>query len=200
MEIWTSLIYWCKYKALEHLSRCIRTNWKAGGKNIPHSCRFLGHFWKCPKITWILACGLRFTRETLLWRFLHWLALHFQEILYAKKALSLAASFCFCKCIYCITCHNNSRLIFLSFSFMARKLYALALEKCAPESADNPMMQEVLLGGHLYLMCLKVAESSISMPIFLYSPIHVTLKYMENESALSCERLAVGDLVIYNTP
>lgn len=39
---------------------------------------------------------------------------------------------------------------------MARKLYAFALEKCATESADNPMMQEVLLGGHLYLMTLKV--------------------------------------------
>ena len=51
---------------------------------------------------------------------------------------------------------------------MARKLYALALEKCAPESADNPMMQEVLLGGHLYLMCLKVAESNISMAVFFF--------------------------------
>lgn len=52
-------------------------------------------------------------------------------------------------------------LDFVSFSFMARKLYALALEKCASESADNPMMQEVLLGGHLYLMCLKVMDSVI---------------------------------------
>lgn len=47
--------------------------------------------------------------------------------------------------------HNS-----LFYSFMARKLYAFALEKCATESADNPMMQEVLLGGHLYLMTLKV--------------------------------------------
>ena len=43
---------------------------------------------------------------------------------------------------------------------MARKLYALALEKCAAESADSPMMQEVLLGGHLYLMSLKVRQHS----------------------------------------
>lgn len=42
---------------------------------------------------------------------------------------------------------------------MARKLYALALEKCAAESADSPMMQEVLLGGHLYLMSLKVMNN-----------------------------------------
>jgi len=61
---------------------------------------------------------------------------------------------------------HGSCSIFVSFSFMARKLYALALEKCAPESADNPMMQEVLLGGHLYLMCLKVVERDISMQVF----------------------------------
>ena len=46
-------------------------------------------------------------------------------------------------------------------SFMARKLYALALEKCAAESADSPMMQEVLLGGHLYLMSLKVSQDTV---------------------------------------
>ena len=46
-------------------------------------------------------------------------------------------------------------------SFMARKLYALALEKCAAESADSPMMQEVLLGGHLYLMSLKVGQDTV---------------------------------------
>lgn len=51
---------------------------------------------------------------------------------------------------------------------MARKLYALALEKCAPESADNPMMQEVLLGGHLYLMCLKVIGNDISIQKLLF--------------------------------
>ena len=58
---------------------------------------------------------------------------------------------------------------------MARKLYALALEKCSPESADNPMMQEVLLGGHLYLMCLKVVESNISMPLKKKRPIFRSL-------------------------
>ena len=40
---------------------------------------------------------------------------------------------------------------------MIKKLYALALEKCAVESADNPMNQELLLGGHFYLMVLKVS-------------------------------------------
>ena len=39
---------------------------------------------------------------------------------------------------------------------MARKLYAVVQGKCAVESADSPMNQEVLLGGQLYLMALKV--------------------------------------------
>ena len=46
--------------------------------------------------------------------------------------------------------------VYSSFSFMARKLFAFAQDKCAEESADNPMLQEVLLPGHLYNMCLKV--------------------------------------------
>ena len=40
--------------------------------------------------------------------------------------------------------------------FMVRKLYALAAGRCSAESADSPMNQEILLGGHLYLMILKV--------------------------------------------
>ncbi|XP_020616310.1 DNA-directed RNA polymerase I subunit RPA2-like isoform X2 [Orbicella faveolata] len=56
----------------------------------------------------------------------------------------------------CVCVHLDGNMDkFNLLVFMARKLYALALEKCSPESADNPMMQEVLLGGHLYLMCLK---------------------------------------------
>ena len=44
--------------------------------------------------------------------------------------------------------------------FMTRKLFALALGRCAAESADSPSNQEVLLGGHLYLMVLKVAAQN----------------------------------------
>ena len=40
---------------------------------------------------------------------------------------------------------------------MTRKLYALASGKCAAESADSPSNQEILLGGHFYLMVLKVS-------------------------------------------
>ena len=42
---------------------------------------------------------------------------------------------------------------------MTKKLFDFAKGKCAAESADNPMFQEVLLGGHLYLMVLKVGGS-----------------------------------------
>ena len=41
---------------------------------------------------------------------------------------------------------------------MTRKLYVFAKGGCAAESADNPMFQEALLGGHLYLMVLKVSR------------------------------------------
>ena len=51
--------------------------------------------------------------------------------------------------------------------FMARKLYALALGRCAAESEDSPSNQEVLLGGHLYLMVLKVMCFLI-LPVILY--------------------------------
>jgi DNA-directed RNA polymerase I subunit RPA2 len=40
---------------------------------------------------------------------------------------------------------------------MTRKLYALSSGKCAAESADSPSNQEILLGGHFYLMVLKVS-------------------------------------------
>ncbi|CAB0043496.1 unnamed protein product [Trichogramma brassicae] len=39
--------------------------------------------------------------------------------------------------------------------YMTRKLFAFANDKCAVEGADAVMMQECLLGGHLYLQVLK---------------------------------------------
>lgn len=44
----------------------------------------------------------------------------------------------------------------LFFRLMSQKLFALANDKCAIETPDNPMLQEVLLGGHLYQIVLKV--------------------------------------------
>lgn len=39
--------------------------------------------------------------------------------------------------------------------FMTKKLFALANNKCAVEGTDGVMMQECLLGGHLYLQVIK---------------------------------------------
>lgn len=39
--------------------------------------------------------------------------------------------------------------------FMTQKLFQLAQGKCKPESADSVMMQELLLGGHLYQKIFK---------------------------------------------
>lgn len=38
---------------------------------------------------------------------------------------------------------------------MTKKLFALADNKCAVEGADAVMVQECLLGGHLYLQVIK---------------------------------------------
>lgn len=38
---------------------------------------------------------------------------------------------------------------------MTKKLFTLTENKCAIEGADAVMMQECLLGGHLYLQVLK---------------------------------------------
>ena len=50
-------------------------------------------FLKVLKNSWILACWLRFTWETLLWNFFGWGALRSQEITYAKNSVFQAASF-----------------------------------------------------------------------------------------------------------
>ena len=39
--------------------------------------------------------------------------------------------------------------------FMVKKLFCLVQDKCAVEGVDSVMMQEVVLGGHLYLQLLK---------------------------------------------
>ncbi|XP_048486475.1 DNA-directed RNA polymerase I subunit RPA2 [Plutella xylostella] len=44
---------------------------------------------------------------------------------------------------------------FNALVFMAQKLYALATDKCKVEGADAVMVQEILVGGHLYLQVLK---------------------------------------------
>lgn len=57
---------------------------------------------------------------------------------------------------HCIAIHLNNPLDkFYLLAFMTKKLFALANNKCAVEGADSVMMQECLLGGHLYLQVLK---------------------------------------------
>ena len=41
---------------------------------------------------------------------------------------------------------------------MTKKLFSFAKGECAAESGDSPMVQEILLPGHLYQMVLKVAQ------------------------------------------
>ena len=63
---------------------------------------------------------------------------------------------------------------------MTRKLYALSSGKCAAESADSPSNQEILLGGHFYLMVLKVSGwgSPLDFRVF---PFWFALMHMEWE-------------------
>ena len=49
---------------------------------------------------------------------------------------------------------------------MLRKLYTLVHQNgCKPDDPDSPMMQEILLPGHLYLGVLSVNEIQL---IFFY--------------------------------
>ncbi|XP_046817891.1 DNA-directed RNA polymerase I subunit RPA2 isoform X1 [Vespa crabro] len=57
---------------------------------------------------------------------------------------------------HCIAIHLDDPLDkFYLLAFMTKKLFAVANNKCAVEGADSVMMQECLLGGHLYLQVLK---------------------------------------------
>ncbi|XP_002742157.1 DNA-directed RNA polymerase I subunit RPA2-like [Saccoglossus kowalevskii] len=56
----------------------------------------------------------------------------------------------------CICVHlTNNMDKFNTLVYMVRKLFAFANGECAAENADSTMNQEVLMGGHLYLMYLK---------------------------------------------
>ncbi len=55
---------------------------------------------------------------------------------------------------------------------MTHKLFALSSGKCCAESSDAPSNQEILLGGHLYLMALKVPTPPTHTHIHLYIPPH----------------------------
>ena len=42
--------------------------------------------------------------------------------------------------------------------FMVKKLFCLVQDKCAVEGVDSVMMQEVVLGGHLYLQVWSLTQ------------------------------------------
>lgn len=57
---------------------------------------------------------------------------------------------------HCVAIHLDEPIDkFHLLVFITKKLFALAGNKCAVEGVDSVMMQECLLGGHLYLQVLK---------------------------------------------
>ncbi|KAF7997189.1 hypothetical protein HCN44_005466 [Aphidius gifuensis] len=57
---------------------------------------------------------------------------------------------------YCIAIHlDDPQDKFNLFVYMTKKLFTLINEKCIVEGTDSVMMQECLLGGHLYLQTIK---------------------------------------------
>ncbi|XP_056631027.1 DNA-directed RNA polymerase I subunit RPA2 isoform X1 [Diorhabda sublineata] len=63
------------------------------------------------------------------------------------------ADFIFKKCILIHLDTNEDK--FNMLVFMTQKLFSFAQDKCKIEGADAVMMQELLLGGHLYLQIIK---------------------------------------------
>lgn len=55
---------------------------------------------------------------------------------------------------------------------MIKKLFALVKNECALETPDNPMNQEILLPGHLYMIVLKVC-------VFCFSNFMLNNLYLE---------------------
>ncbi|KAK4874170.1 hypothetical protein RN001_013530 [Aquatica leii] len=57
---------------------------------------------------------------------------------------------------HCILIHlDNLEDKFNMLAFMTQKLFTFAQDQCKTEGADAVMMQELLLGGHLYLQVIK---------------------------------------------
>lgn len=70
--------------------------------------------------------------------------------------------------------------------FMTKKLFAFANNKCAVEGADGVMMQECLLGGHLYLQVIK--EKLMSWLISLKTSILKRAKSAGNRYILTVRK------------
>ena len=84
----------------------------------------------------------------------------------------------------CILWHNNVHCVCVCvcvFRFMARKLYTFASGQCMAESSDSPMNQEILLGGHFYLMVLKV-----NLKMIFCEPHMWTCTYIHTYTCIIC--------------
>ncbi|XP_018361298.1 PREDICTED: DNA-directed RNA polymerase I subunit RPA2 isoform X2 [Trachymyrmex cornetzi] len=89
---------------------------------------------------------------------------------------------------YCISIHLEEPTDkFHLLVFMTKKLFTFANNKCAIESADAVMMQECLLGGHLYLQVLK--EKLYSWLVGLKHHILKRDKSAGNRYALSVQEM-----------
>ena len=83
--------------------------------------------------------------------------------------------------VYCGIIMSTVCVCMCVFRFMARKLYTFASGQSMAESADSPMNQEILLGGHFYLMVLKV-----DLKMIFYEPHMWTCTYIHTYTCIIC--------------
>ncbi|XP_023247009.1 DNA-directed RNA polymerase I subunit RPA2 isoform X3 [Copidosoma floridanum] len=88
----------------------------------------------------------------------------------------------------CIAIHLDDPLDkFNLFCFMTKKLFALISGKCIVEGVDSVMMQECLLGGHLYLQVIK--EKLYSWLMVLRSNISKRSNNVGNSFTLNTQEM-----------
>lgn len=88
---------------------------------------------------------------------------------------------------HCLAIHlDDPAEKFYLLCFMTKKLFALADNKCAVEGADAVMMQECMLGGHLYLQVVK--EKLYSWLMALRASILKRAKHVGNNFSLNVRK------------
>ncbi|XP_058802339.1 DNA-directed RNA polymerase I subunit RPA2 [Phymastichus coffea] len=89
---------------------------------------------------------------------------------------------------HCVVIHLDDPVDkFHLLCFMTKKLFSLASNKCIVEGADAVMMQECLLGGHLYLQVIK--EKLYSWLIGMKSVIIRRAKQIGNNFTLNVQEM-----------
>lgn len=95
------------------------------------------------------------------------------------------------RCVLIHLTDNTDKFNLLTF--MNRKLFTLAHDKCKIEGADAVMMQEVLQGGHLYLQILKehLLNWLIALRTFILKRARATVTFsMTQSEVLNAAKLA----------